>query len=166
MYNSSFICTYNFYDASLALTNPRSKVFFEQNPHFHEEPESELLEMADHLYKNELLSAFNLEEFDEKLVNSKIQELYITFFVFNDNDEEIIEKNNTDTKIKTKMKSKNKLKKIIKTVSEKLLLEDEEFGFVMLFSYSYFHLTHLCLCELFNNGEICEEIINAFNIIL
>jgi len=162
MYNSTFICTYNFYDASLALTNPRSKVLFEQNPHFHEEPESELLEMADYLYKNELLSAFNLEEFDEKQINSKIQELYITFFVFNDDDDEI----NTDTKIKIKNKSKSKLKKIMKTVSEKLLLEDEEFGFVMLFSYSYFHLMHLCLCELFNKGEICDEIINALNIIV
>ena len=76
MYNSTFICTYNFYDASLALTNPCSKALFKKNNKFHEEPESELLEMADYLYKNELLSAFNLEEFDEKQVNSKIQNFF------------------------------------------------------------------------------------------
>ena len=158
MYNSSFTCTYNFYDASLALTNPTSRPLFEQNPNFHEEPESELLEMAEYLYKNELLSAFNLEEFDEKLVNSKIQELYITHFVFNDDDEKSKKTNKTN--------SKTKLKKIMKKVSEKMFLEDDEFGFIMLFSYSYFHLTHLCLCEFFNNGEIRQELINALNVVI
>ena len=151
MYNSTFICTYNFYDASLALTNPCSKALFEQTPDFHEEPESELLEMADYLYKNELLAAFNLQEFDEKLVNSKIQELYITHFVFNDNDND------------KKVKSKTRLKKIMKKASEKLLIDDEEVGFIMLFSYSYFHLAHLCLCEFFKDGEVRDELVNALN---
>ena len=166
MYNSSFTCTYNFYDASLALTNPTSRPLFEQNPNFHEEPEPELLEMADYLYKNELLSAFNLEEFDEKLVNSKIQELYITHFVFNDDDEKITEKSNSNMNKMKKTNSKTKLKKIMKKVSEKLFLEDEEFGFLMLFSYSYFHLAHLCLCEFFNTGAIRDELINALNVVI
>jgi len=151
MYNSTFICTYNFYDSSLALTNPCSKALFEKNPKFHEEPESELLEMADYLYKNELLCAFNLEEFNEKLVNSRIQELYITHFFFNDDDGE------------KKIKYKTGFKKIMKKASEKLLIDDEEVGFIMLFSYSYFHLTHLCLCEFFKDGDIREELINALN---
>lgn len=151
MYNSTFICTYNFYDASLALTNPCSKALFEQTPDFHEEPESELLEMADYLYKNELLAAFNLQEFDEKLVTSKIQELYITHFVFNDNDND------------KKVRSKTTLKKIMKKASEKLLIDDEEVGFIMLFSYSYFHLAHLCLCEFFKDGEVHDELVNALN---
>jgi len=149
MYNSTFICTYNYYDASLALTNPCSKVLFEHNPKFHEETESELLEMADYLYKNELLSAFHMEEFDEKAFNSKVQELYVSLFFFNEDD-----------------KSKGKMKNIMKKVSEKLLMEDEEFGFIMLFSYSYFHLMHLCLCELFEKGEISDELIDALNNII
>jgi hypothetical protein len=103
-----------------------------------------------------------LEEFDEKLVNSKIQELYITHFVFNDDDEKITEK----SKKTNKTNSKTKLKKIMKKVSEKMFLEDDEFGFIMLFSYSYFHLTHLCLCEFFNNGEIRQELINALNVVI
>jgi predicted acetyltransferase len=78
--------------------------------------------MADYLYKNELLAAFNLEKFDEKLVNSKIQELYITHFVFNDNDGD------------KKVKVKTDLKKITKKASEKLLIDDDEVGFIMLFS--------------------------------
>ena len=154
MYNSTFICTYNFYDATLALTNPCSKALFKKNNKFHEVPESELLEMADYLYKNELLSAFNLEEFDEKQVNSKIQNLYITHFVFNDNDND------------KKTKGKIGLKNIMKKASEKLLIDDEEVGFIMLFSYSYFHLAHLCLCEFFNDGEIRDELIDALNDII
>ena len=152
MYNSTFICTYNYYDASLALTNPCSKVLFEHNPKFHEETESELLEMADYLYKNEVLSAFHMEEFDEKEFNSKVQELYVSLFFFNEDDK-------SD-------KSKGKMKNIMKKVSEKLLMEDEEYGFIMLFSYSYFHLMHLCLCELFDKGEISDKLIDALNAII
>jgi hypothetical protein len=70
---------------------------------------------------------------------------------------------NEDEKSK---KSKDKIKNIMKKVSEKLLMEDEEFGFIMLFSYSYFHLMHLCLCELFKNGEIRDELIDALNDII
>jgi hypothetical protein len=105
--------------------------------------------MADYLYKNELLSAFHMEEFDEKAFNSKVQELYVSLFFFNEDD-----------------KSKGKMKNIMKKVSEKLLMEDEEFGFIMLFSYSYFHLMHLCLCELFEKGEISDELIDALNNII
>lgn len=152
MYNSSFICTYNYYDASLALTNPRSKILFEQNPNFHEESEADLLEMADYLYKNELLSAFHMKEIDEKMFNSKVQELYVSLFFFNEDDKS--------------HKSKGKLKNIMKKASEKLLMEDEEFGFIILFSYSYFHLMHLCLCELLEKGEISDELINALNDII
>jgi hypothetical protein len=152
MYNSTFTCTYNFYDSSLALTNPCSKEFLEKTPDFHEEPESELLEMADFLYKNEVLSAFHMEEFDEKEFNSKVQELYVSLFFFNEDDK--------------CEKSKGKMKNIMKKVSEKLLMEDEEFGFIILFSYSYFHLTHLCLCELFDKGEISDKLIDALNAII
>jgi hypothetical protein len=108
--------------------------------------------MADFLYKNEVLSAFHMEEFDEKEFNSKVQELYVSLFFFNEDDK--------------CEKSKGKMKNIMKKVSEKLLMEDEEFGFIILFSYSYFHLTHLCLCELFDKGEISDKLIDALNAII
>jgi hypothetical protein len=141
MYNSSFICTYNFYDISLAVVNPISISLIENNPHFHEEPESELLEMAEFLYKNELLNAFTLTEFDEKNINASIQKLYAT----------IICDDVCSQYFKT----------LCKSIAAKVLSEDLEVGFTMLFSYSYFHLTHLCLCDFLNNKVVREEYLDA-----
>ena len=141
MYNSSFICTYNFYDISLAVVNPISISLIENNPHFHEEPESELLEMAEFLYKNELLNAFTLTEFDEKNINACIQKLYAT----------IICDDVCSQYFKT----------LCKSIAAKVLSEDLEVGFTMLFSYSYFHLTHLCLCDFLNNKVVREEYLDA-----
>ena len=141
MYNSTFICTYNFYDISLALTNPTSKIIFEENPNFHEEPESELLEMAEFLYKNEILNAFYLTKFDENIINSKIANIY--------------------NKINCHDKYSHIFKSMCKNVAAKILSEDLEVGFTMLFSYSYFHLTHLCLCDFFRSNSIKEEYLDS-----
>ena len=141
MYNSSFICTYNFYDISLAVVNPISISLIENNPHFHEEPESELLEMAEFLYKNELLTAFNLTDFDEKNINASIKNLYAA----------IICDDVCSQYFKT----------LCKSAAAKVLSEDLEVGFTMLFSYSYFHLTHLCLCDFLNNKMIREEYLDS-----
>jgi hypothetical protein len=146
MYNSSFICTYNFYDISLAIVNPISISLIENNPHFHEEPESELLEMAEFLYKNELLTAFNLIDFDEKNINASIKNLYMVIIC-----DDVCSQY---------------FKNICKSVAAKVLSEDLEVGFTMLFSYSYFHLTHLCLCDFLNNKMIREEYLDALKEIL
>jgi len=150
MYNSTFICTYNFYDNSLLKINPISNKITENNDNnFHEESPEELLEMAEFLYKNELLSAFHLTDFDENL-NIKVQELYL--HLFHDNEEYGL--NNNCRQI---------FKLICQKLAEQIFSEEIELGFVILFSYSYFHLTHLCLCDFFNNnGNISQENINAF----
>jgi len=149
MYNSTFICTYNFYDNFLLKLNPISNKITENNDNnFHEESQEELLEMAEILYKNELLAAFKLTEFNDTL-NTKVQDLYIQ--MFDDNDEYGLNNN-----------CKQIFKMICKKLAEQILSEELELGFVILFSYSYFHLTHLCLCDFFNNnGNISEENINA-----
>jgi len=144
MYNSTFICTYNYYDISIAIMNPLSKKLLEDIPNLHDESKEELLEMAHMLYQNELLSAFNLTSFDEKVINIKINELFEVVFKNKNENNNILQ-----------------LEEIIKSLTKKMLVEDLETGFIMLFSYSYFHLTHLCLCEYFNIGKISQEKINA-----
>jgi hypothetical protein len=34
---------------------------------------------------------------------------------------------------------------------------DEEFGLMLLFSYDYMYLTHICISELFETGKIDEK---------
>jgi hypothetical protein len=148
MYDTSFHTTYNFYDISLANINPISKSFIDaKSIDFQKDyTEKELIESADYLYKNELMAAFGLTEFssiNNSEINNKIDELYnkLFFSIENSLDE----------------KSKKVFQEMCKNLAESVLSEDEKIGFTMLFSYTYFHLTHLCLCDLFNKGAIQEE---------
>ena len=34
---------------------------------------------------------------------------------------------------------------------------NEEFGLMLLFSYDYMYLTHICICEFIETGEISNE---------
>jgi hypothetical protein len=45
----------------------------------------------------------------------------------------------------------------IEKAKNKHLCEDLEFGFIALFSYDYFFLTHKCICEYLTNGNIAEK---------
>jgi hypothetical protein len=127
--------------------NPMSKKLIEDIPHLHDESQDELLEMAQMLYQNELLSAFNLTELDENVMNNKVHELFVSLFENND-------KLNNNT-------CKEKMQDILKKLALQVVSDDLETGFIMLFSYSYFHLIHLFLCELFNEKKISDDCIHA-----
>jgi len=146
MYNTLFMCTYHFYDASLVKMNPVSKMIVDVSPIIHEESEDELLEMAVIVYKTELLAFFGLNEYDDKKVNDMIEGLYKKIFAELSNDN-----------------GKSILMKMVEKLSAHLLSDDLMSGFILLFSYSYFHLTHLCLCDFLNDGKMNEMHINALN---
>jgi len=151
LYNSTFLCTYVFYDKTISQMNPISKRLFIDNPNLHEEETNEeLLDMSNILYQQELLTAFNLEEsksFDETNLNNKMEELYNTLFIF-----EETKLNNNYLQI---------FNEIMTKTASLMLSEDIKTGFIILFSYDYFHIFHLCLCDLLNKGIIKEENINA-----
>ena len=80
MYNTEFVCTYVFYDHSLLKKNPKFK---SMSDNLIEESkkgntEEELKNISDFLYKNELLYALNIPDFNEELVNRKITALIDT----------------------------------------------------------------------------------------
>jgi len=146
MYNACFITTYNFYDTSLATVNPVSKRVIETNPLLHDESKEELLDMANFIYKNELLSAFGIVEYNNLVINERVKELYKILF----------------TEGALDAYSKQIFTILMKKMAAEFFTEDLESGFIMLFSYSYFHLTHLCLSDFFNNGKIEEQNLQAF----
>lgn len=138
MYNNKLVCTYNFYDNSLLELNPFSKKYIEVNNN-KSDIENDNIEMnffADYLYKIELLEAFQLSNFDETIINQKMVELYNLLNV------EMIENN-----------IKNEFKEILMQLCE----EDCIIAFMKLFSYHYFHITHLCICDFFMNKTFTEE---------
>ena len=156
-YDTEFLCTYMFYDVALAEINPISKKYIiykkekallkikleidsdsDNEAVLDNESGLDNKEISDYLYKNELLHAFKLNDYNDIIVNLKISELYNLLFIENTTNNQII-----------------KLKDIINNLSEKYFNNDIEAGFIMLFSYELFHITHNILCNIINNK--CDD---------
>jgi hypothetical protein len=43
------------------------------------------------------------------------------------------------------------------TSNKTIFTDNEESGFMILFSYHIFHITHICLCELFSENNISQQ---------
>lgn len=140
MYNTEFVCTYVLYDFSLIDKNPHFSKFAEKTKEeLNGMNETELREMSDFLYKNELLFGLGLEKYDDEEVKNRIEMLF--YFV--------------DEKI-TNSIYKDDYLAIIEKAGGLLLSEDPVVGFQSLFSYDYFHLIHGCIIDLFKTGEFNE----------
>ena len=87
------------------------------------------------IYRQELLNILHMEDYNETEMASKIHSLY-----------EII-------------KTNVEFEEVIELVAIKYINTDLEVGLMILFSYDYMHLTHACLCELFNTGSISRTTI-------
>lgn len=112
-------------------------------------------EFTDDLYQIQLLQAFNLDKWDDALINNLCYELYIVLMkpetIFRD----IIEKGKQNRDIK------NIYDSIIQDTGdngddEHTKGEDDHDSiiFALLFTYDYFDLFHKCICEYFRNGVI------------
>ena len=115
MYNTEYNCTYNsFLDTYQGTLEEKEYI-------------------TDILYKTDLLSVLNIEEFEEKPINDAIKEIY----------EKI--KDNVDLKIC-----------MLKLASD-FMSTDEIFGLILLFSFDYLQYTHVCICDLLKNDKISDD---------
>jgi hypothetical protein len=133
MYNSQFVCTYSFYD-------PNLRTLYHTNERYDLEDVEEFEELAELVYKTDLLRAmqFTVDEVESAGENvcfnhDKLIELYDVVKV----DVGFME--------------------CIEKSKEKHLCEDSESGFITLFSYDYFFLTHKCICDIVNEGNVCSD---------
>jgi hypothetical protein len=145
-YNYQFVTTYTFYDKSLYLNNPiSSRYCYEKENESREsdetqpETESETSDLDEnftskYLYDNELLHAFNMENYDANILSNKIFQLYYHLTSHRETYQDI-----------------HKLLEIANDISIKHIYKSDPFnGFMILFSFDYFHITHLCLCDILN----------------
>jgi len=132
MYNNNFICTYVFYDSSILKFNPISLIYTKID--------DDDFDCSEMLYQNELLQAFNLTEFDDKIINNKVIELY------NSIDLEFIDN--------------KEFKEILIFLSEQHFTDDLLIGFMSLFSYHLFHISHLCINDFVVFKTFKEENLN------
>ena len=132
MYNSQFISTYSYYDPNL-----RNMFHSEENINLHDVKEFE--ELSEIIYQADLLRAFGFtvedleSEIELKLNAELVRELY------------------------SQINLHPSFAECIEKAKNKHLCEDLEFGFIALFSYDYFFLTHKCICEYLTNGNIAEK---------
>ena len=88
------------------------------------------------IYRQEVLNVLEIDEYSEKELNTSINKLY-----------EII-------------KDCVELKEcIIKVLSNFMIQETNEFGLMLLYSYDYMYLTHMCVSEFIEKGTIEKETI-------
>lgn len=92
------------------------------------------------IYRQDLLNIFELDEFNESVINKKITVLYHD------------------------VEKEPELNKCIKKVAE--VYGDPLIGFMVLFSYDYLYLTHPCICDFMKTGKITMDNINNLRNIL
>jgi hypothetical protein len=118
MYNVDHVCVYN-YEVSIPEISEHEKYIIQHK-----------------LYKQDILSIFLLDEFNETQLNIQIHQLYQDL---NPNEE---------------------LKSILKKAASLVLSTDDELGFLTLFSFDYLYVTHDCIKDLLKSGSISFKNMN------
>jgi len=125
LYNYNVIITYNYYDSQFIEFNKQQNIDLSIIDAI-----NMTTDVSDYLYKQELLAVFDLTEFDENVINSKIIELC-----------ELMSKN-------------EEFAAILTLAAGKVLSEELCVGFMFLFSYHSFFLIHRCICDFLTNNSI------------
>ena len=89
--------------------------------------------VRDTLYREDLLNIFCVKEYNDEEINEGIKYLY------------------------NKVRQNPDLKDCSLKLASKYLNDDFEIGLMILFSYDYMNLTHICISEFLENGNIIEE---------
>lgn len=118
MYNTLATCTYH-----------KDDIFLETDDVTPEEKDY----VRNVIYLQELMDIFELEEYDETLLQSRFHNLAEL------------------------MQSYDPFRCCIVTACDKIQTNDVEMGWVILFAYDYLHYTHACVSEYLTTGSICDE---------
>jgi len=136
VYNTKMICTYYYYDPELKKKIPEELIV--SNLDIVEEQDDDICDL---IYQTDYLQIFGVVEFDYKTINTEMKKIYETEGV----------------------KTNAKLQECMKKVANMFLREDLELGFMALFSYDYLFSTHLCICDVLENGSIQEKHLNLLS---
>ena len=104
--------------------------------------ENEKETIRDALYRQELLNILAMEEFNEEQMNKAIHELH------------------------ERISCCQELKECILKLSSSFMSTDEELGLMILFAYDYMYLSHICISEYLETGQITEKNIRNLRAII
>jgi hypothetical protein len=130
MYQTEVKCTYQYYDPDLRKMLPESECSQIHLDILGDKDDYDE-DTADLLYRAELLQIFGIKEFDDDLINNEICRLYPLV--------------------------KSYFKDFTMKLANQMLSEDEEVGFMMMFSYSTLFATHKCIGEIIKTKSISHD---------
>ena len=122
------------YDTKFVCTYNTPEVFLDTD--IVTEDEKEFIRNT--IYRQELLYILGMDEYNEVEINTAMNKIY------------------------NKAKENDELKKCMNKLAGQFMKADEVFGLMLLFSYDYMYLTHICISELFETGKIDEN--SLFNL--
>ena len=117
------------YNTKVVCTYNTSEVFLEEDNISEEEKEF----VRDVIYRQELLDILGIDEYNEKKIDKCIHELY------------------------EKVKENDFIRECMLKLTSQFMRADEEFGIMIMFSYDYLYLTHICISEFLDTGKISEN---------
>ena len=117
------------YNTKVTITYNSSEVFLESDEITEDEKEF----IRDALYRQELLNIFEIEEYNEKKIDLSIHKLY------------------------KKIQGCNELKDCMTKLASYFMSEEDELGLMILFSYDYMYLTHICISEYLETNQVSEN---------
>jgi hypothetical protein len=94
------------------------------------------------IYRQELLNILEMNDYNENDMNRAIHEIY------------------------NRVKDCEDLKKCMLKLSRHFMVDDEEFGLMLMFSYDYMYLTHICISEFLETGKINYNSLKNLNNII
>ena len=117
------------YNTKFVCTYHTPEVFLDSDNITNEEKEF----IRNTIYRQELLYVLGIEDYNEVEINTAMNEIY------------------------NKAKENDELKKCMNKLAGQFMKADEVFGLMLLFSYDYMYLTHICISELFETGKIDKK---------
>jgi hypothetical protein len=89
--------------------------------------------IRDVIYRQEFLDIFKFEEYNDDSITNAAKNLY------------------------QKIQSCTFMRECMKEAAKGFLNEDEVFGLIILYSFDYMYLTHVCVSEYLTTGSISRE---------
>jgi hypothetical protein len=117
------------YNTKFVCTYHTSEVFLDTDNVTEDEKEF----IRNTIYRQELLYILGMEYYNEAEINTAMNKIY------------------------NKAKENDELKKCMNKLAGQFMKADEVFGLMLLFSYDYMYLTHICISELFETGIITDD---------
>jgi hypothetical protein len=116
------------YNTKITCTYNTNDIFLDTDVITQEEKDF----VRDALYRQELLNILGMEKYNEKEMDKSMNELY------------------------HKVKDNKELKECMIKLAGHFMSLNEELGLMILFAYDYMYLTHICISEFLETGEISE----------